>query len=217
MMVVGVALAGVWCWIVALARVAITARWLPRPIAAGVDDALKAIGVTPRMPLVAWSPRRPVPWAFFDLLAFLALWFVASVAVSVALKKIGGLTDIAEVEKLTLAQSTMLTVANIVISGLIAAIGLPIVTLRTRARPRDFGWSPADFLPDLKLGLIGFVMLAPPTYALQALLVYLWKPSNHPLMEMFKSTPDALLIACGGAVQGTSSSAARRTAPDPRC
>jgi len=191
MIVAAVAIAGVWCWIVALARVGFTYNWLPQAIAGSLEDALKAMGVRPRLPLIPWSPRRLVPWAFFDLLAFLALWFLASVAVSVALKKSGGLTDLSDVEKLTLAQSALLTVANIVISGLIAAVGLPIVALRTGAKPRDFGWLPADCVSDLKLGLIGFVMLAPPTYALQALLVYLWKPSNHPLMEMFKSTPDA--------------------------
>ena len=195
LMVIAVVSASVWCWIVALARIALTFGWLPAPISASIENALKSQGTTPRLPLIPWSRWRPVPWTFFDLLAFLALWFMAVSAVSAVLKNSGGLPDFSDVEKLTLAQREVLTAANIVISVLIAAIGLPIVALRTGARPRDFGWSPADFLSDLRLGLIGFVMLAPPTYALQALLVYFWKPSNHPLLEMFKSTPDARFFA----------------------
>ncbi|HEX5106017.1 MAG TPA: CPBP family intramembrane glutamic endopeptidase, partial [Pirellulaceae bacterium] len=36
---------------------------------------------------------------------------------------------------------------------------------------------------------------APPVYALQGVLVYFWKKSEHPLMEMFKTTPDAAFFA----------------------
>jgi membrane protease YdiL (CAAX protease family) len=55
-------------------------------------------------------------------------------------------------------------------------------------------------LSDLCLGLTGFVMLAPPVYALQGLLVYFWQPSKHPLMETFKEAPSmgffvALLVS----------------------
>jgi membrane protease YdiL (CAAX protease family) len=72
----------------------------------------------------------------------------------------------------------------------ILAIGLPLIALRTGARPRDFGWPSADVLGDLRLGLIGLAMLAPPVYALQALLVSIWQPSSHPMVEMFKGAPD---------------------------
>jgi membrane protease YdiL (CAAX protease family) len=181
----------VWCWAIALARAALSRGWLPAHLAAPLEEALLAAGIRPQPPLVIWTPRRPVPWALFDLMALVAIWFVANVAVSVALKNSGGLPSADGFDKLTLSQRELLTGANIVISLVIAAIGLPLAALRVGATLRDFGWSAKDVVSDLRLGLIGFIMLAPPTYALQALLVFVWKPSNHPLMEMFKSTPDA--------------------------
>jgi membrane protease YdiL (CAAX protease family) len=48
---------------------------------------------------------------------------------------------------------------------------------------------------DVRLGLIGFVMLAPPVYAIQWILVAFWKKSEHPLIEMFKGTPDMAFFA----------------------
>jgi len=62
--------------------------------------------------------------------------------------------------------------------------------LRTGATPRDFGWSPRHLAADLRTGLAGLVMLAPPVYALQAVLVTFWKPSAHPLVELFKGAPN---------------------------
>jgi membrane protease YdiL (CAAX protease family) len=57
---------------------------------------------------------------------------------------------------------------------------------------------------DVKLGIIGFLMLAPPVYVIQGLLVYFWQPSKHPLMEMFKASPDpgfyALLFVAAAVV-----------------
>jgi membrane protease YdiL (CAAX protease family) len=44
------------------------------------------------------------------------------------------------------------------------------------------------------LGLVGFILLAPPVYGLQGLLVKFWKPSHHPLVELFKGAPDSLFF-----------------------
>jgi len=81
------------------------------------------------------------------------------------------------------------------VSLLVLAFSLPLMLLRPRTTFRDFGWSLATLVSDVRLGLIGFVMLAPPVYAIQGVLVYYWKPSEHPLMEMFKGTPDAAFFA----------------------
>jgi membrane protease YdiL (CAAX protease family) len=73
--------------------------------------------------------------------------------------------------------------------GLLVVAG-SLVALRTWATWRDFGFALRDLWRDLQLGLAAFVMLAPPVYAMQGVLVYFWKPSKHPLMEMFKESPD---------------------------
>ena len=85
----------------------------------------------------------------------------------------------------------MLIGGNMAISLLMVAVGLPLVALRTRRHAARLRLVAARTVAgDLRLGLIGFVMLAPPVYAMQGLLVYFWQPSKHPLMEMFKASPD---------------------------
>src|SRR4029453_9582977 len=70
-----------------------------------------------------------------------------------------------------------------------------MIALRTGATLCDFGWSWSKLRTDLRLGLIGFAMIAPPVYALQGALVYFWQPSKHPLMEIFKASPDLGLFS----------------------
>jgi membrane protease YdiL (CAAX protease family) len=140
------------------------------------------------LPLVAWTPRRRVPWAFFDLLAVVAIYFLAGGAVLAAGRSLGWPLDKPE-ETLSLAQREVKMLSVVAISLGILVVGLPLIALRTRARLSDFGWSRATLAADVRLGLIAFAMLAPPVYALQALLVRYW-PSHHPLVKMFKETPD---------------------------
>ena len=59
-------------------------------------------------------------------------------------------------------QRKSLAFGNIAVSIFIIGIGLPLVALRTSAAARDFGWSLSYAWTDLRLGLIAFVMLAPP-------------------------------------------------------
>jgi len=190
-----VLMTGIWSWLVVLAKAAVTWRWLPGPLAARLEAALKSAGLSPRLPLIAWNPRRPVPWALIDLVILIGVYVVGSLAVSAILHRTGWIEGANEVQKLSLEQRKVFIVGNLAVSVFILAIGLPLVSLRTKAALRDFGWSLADVWNDLRLGCIGFVMLAPPVYALQGLLVYFWKPSKHPLMEMFKGTPDDSFFA----------------------
>jgi membrane protease YdiL (CAAX protease family) len=182
--------AGCWAWLLALVKVALTRRWIPQPTAGSIAQSLQAIGISPELPLVSFTPRRPVPWALFDLIALLAIWLIGSAVVSVALRQLGWLGETKDVAELTLAQQQAVIVGNLAVSLLIVACGLSLIALRTGARLSDFGWSPRDIPTDIRLGLIGFVMLAPPVYAMQGLLVQFWQPSTHPLVEMFKASPD---------------------------
>src|SRR5687768_1597332 len=112
----------------------------------------------------------------------------------------GWLPEVATEADLTLADKGMLVWANIGMQIGLLVIALPVIALHTAATARDFGLAARELASDVKLGVIGFVMLAPPVYAIQGVLVYFWKPSKHPLMEMFKESPDTgffvvLLIA----------------------
>jgi membrane protease YdiL (CAAX protease family) len=136
-----------------------------------------------------------VTWGFIDLIAILLLYLALAAAIGVALRQWTGLKIGTEMEDLTLSQRQSLTIANMAVSVLVLLVSLPLMALRPGTSWRSFGWSLATLGRDVRLGLIGFVMLAPPVYAIQGVLVYFWKPSEHPLMEMFKGTPDAAFFA----------------------
>lgn len=157
-----------------------------------VRAALKIAG---GQPLVAWRLRRAVPWGMIDLIGVLALYVASIVAARTILANLGWLPEVQDETQLSLADKGLLVWVNIVVSLGLLAVALPLIALRTGAVLRDFGIWSQELAADLKLGAIGFVMLAPPVYAIQGVLVYFWKPSKHPLMEMFKSSPDAGFFA----------------------
>jgi membrane protease YdiL (CAAX protease family) len=164
--VVGIFAACIWCW------------------------AFAALKRSAGLPLIAWNKRRDVPWGLLDLVAVIALYIALTITIRLAIHKLRWLPETIDVHRLTLEQGQTLTLAGAVVSLLVLLIGLPLLAARSGANASDFGWSSATFLRDLALGVIAFVMLAPPVYLLQGVLVVYWKPSKHPLMEMFRETPD---------------------------
>jgi len=181
-------LASLFAWSIVAIKTALTLRWIRPPLADRLEQWLLSLGLKSRLPLVPWTERRPVPWSFVDLLSVLVVWMIATAAVIGVIQSLGSLK--LDGSELTLAQREVLILANGGISFLVLVFGLSLITVRAGATAADFGWSGQSFFADLRLGLIGFVLLAPPTYALQGLLVYLWKPSEHPLIEMFKEAPE---------------------------
>ena len=167
-----VLMASVWLWLNVIARV--IAR--------------------PQAPLVPWSERRLVPWAFIDLILLVAIWFVASVGVGQGMRQMGLVHGGADFGNLSHDERTAVILGNMLTSLLILGIGLPLIARRTGTTLRDLGWSASEFIRDVKLGLVGFILLAPPVYALQGLLTQVWKPSKHPLVEMFKGAPDPVFF-----------------------
>ena len=187
--------AGVFCWLLTALRCAVGWRLLPPGSMPAALDVLKALNASPAPPLIDWRARRPVPWGVLDLVAILVIFALLAIGIGVSVRQWTGLTAGTEMESLTLGQRQWLTIANMAVSLLTLAICLPLMLLRPATRWRDFGWSWTTLGRDVRLGLVGFVMLAPPVYAIQGILVYFWKPSAHPLMEMFKGTPNAAFFA----------------------
>jgi membrane protease YdiL (CAAX protease family) len=187
--------AGAACWTIALLKLVAASRLVPEPVAGLATQLLVALNIKPHDPLVGWSPRRPVPWALVDLVGTFAIYFVGILALRVLLGQLGWLPSDADETKLALGDKELLVWANIGASLGLLAVVMPLIALRTGTVWRDFGFSARDLWTDVKLGLVGFAMLAPPVYAIQGVLVYFWKPSKHPLMEMFKESPDASFFA----------------------
>lgn len=186
----GIAVAGLYAWLVAGAKATLSWSVLPVPLASRLEALLQALGLSPRLPLVAWSQRRSVPWALVDLVVIVGLQFIAGVVLHSA-----GFLPTGEIEDLTLNDKHTLIVANAGMSIGLLAVSVLLVAVRCNARSADLGWSWRELQGDLRLGLIGFVMLAPPVYALQGLLVSFWKESKHPIVEMFQAAPDAAFFS----------------------
>jgi membrane protease YdiL (CAAX protease family) len=183
--------AGAMCWAAAALKYISASRRLPEGFAGLAWSILTSLQIRPGLPLVLWNSRRPVPWALVDLVCMFGLYFVGILAVRLVFDALGWMPDVVDEEKLPLADKGMLIWANIGISLAIIAVGLPLLALRTGGSWFDFGLSSRGLWSNVRLGLIGFVMLAPPVYAIQGLLVKFWQPSKHPMMEMFKTSPDA--------------------------
>ncbi|MEX2176120.1 MAG: CPBP family intramembrane glutamic endopeptidase [Pirellulaceae bacterium] len=185
--------AGAACWaLTGLKLLALSRSDSLRGMARAILGLLQ---IRPGLPLVAWTPRRAVPWGLIDLVAVIVLYIVAIFAAQLLFAGLGWLPQAANGKELTLADKGLLVWMNIVVSLGLLAVALPLIVLRTGANWRDLGFSWREAWSDLKLGAIAFVMLAPPVYAIQGTLHYYWKPSKHPLLEMFKESPDAGFFA----------------------
>jgi membrane protease YdiL (CAAX protease family) len=74
-----------------------------------------------------------------------------------------------------------------------------VILARTNADLRDLGVDFQKLGSDLKLGVVAFVMLAPPVYAIQWWLSQQFE-SKHPLVELLRERPSAWLIAAFAAL-----------------
>lgn len=143
---------------------------------------------------VLYEARRPVPWGLLDV--FLALTLLVFLT-SVALATLGD--DIARRPDEPLdpdAVSRQLTVilAQALVSLTVVVVSVGTIWLRYRATGADLGWSAAKVRSDIWLGVIAFLALAPPVYAIQMCLVQ-WFESKHPLIELIRYNPQPPLIA----------------------
>lgn len=187
-----------WSWLVAAARAALHYGWLPHAWQAALARALAQAGLETGLPLVRPHPRRPAPWAFFDLVALVGIWLIVSAVVGGLWRQAGWLPAGVDLAQWEAVPGRAALAANITVPLLTMAVALPIIALRTGATIGDLGLAPRQLAADLHTGLVAFVMLAPPVYGVQALLVGLWKPSQHPLIDLFRRAPelDLFVLLC---------------------
>jgi membrane protease YdiL (CAAX protease family) len=143
--------------------------------------------------IVAWEPRRSVPWGLLDFVVAFGLPLITGV---LALKLLAAWQEPAP---LPLVDGSVAVprgpeiLAQSLATFLSMCISAAIIWVRFRASLRDFGLVAAKIASDIRLGLAAFVILAPPTYALQMILVRLME-SKHPLIELIRTDPDPTLI-----------------------
>ena len=152
-------------------------------------------------PLLAMAPRPAVPWGLCHLLAALVLLTLFE-TVAVFLVNPDRLSENepaaanslqtpTQAVSATLAPADLWSTAGARLAMLAASILLIVVTVRPTLA--DLGVRGSQLLADLRLGCHGFLMFGPPAYAIQMLLT-VWSPESHPIIESLRAAPDTRLM-----------------------
>ena len=152
-------------------------------------------------PLLAMAPRPAVPWGLCHLLAALVLLTLFE-TVAVFLVNPDRLSETEppaanalqtppQAVSATLAPADLWSTAGARLAMLAASILLIVVTVRPTLA--DLGVRGSELLADLRLGCHGFLMFGPPAYAIQMLLT-VWSPESHPIIESLRAAPDTRLM-----------------------
>jgi len=152
-------------------------------------------------PLLAMAPRPAVPWGLCHLLAALVLLTLFE-TVAVFLVNPDRLSETEppaanalqtppQAVSATLAPADLWSTAGARLAMLAASILLIVVTVRPTLA--DLGIRGSELLADLRLGCHGFLMFGPPAYAIQMLLT-VWSPESHPIIESLRAAPDTRLM-----------------------
>jgi membrane protease YdiL (CAAX protease family) len=151
--------------------------------------------------LFRYVPRKRVPWGLIDLgLAMMVITLTSSIA-GVLLIEFGILEQGKDIASMTPEKSAIMMLASSVAMLVGVVLSLGLICLKNRPRLSDLGWSIQNISRDVWVGLVAFLLISAPVYAIQYLLVEILKlPSEHPLIELVKKDPDSLIVAVGAAV-----------------
>lgn len=145
------------------------------------------------VPLVPEQPRQSVPWGLIDVIVAICLLFVlGGVAYAVISWATGGSLDQLD-EAASLVAYRWSVAAQSLASLATLTLVAAMIIARCGASWRDLGLDAGTVRSDIQLGTIAFCALAPPTYALQFVLVQ-WVESKHPLVELLRERPDPTLL-----------------------
>lgn len=139
--------------------------------------------------ILPFEPRRETPWGLIAVLLSFFLLIGCQIAGGLAF----GATPDAEP---TVAQTDTLLTWNAVaiLAATLASMGL--IHLVARAGPEDFGISLEHVPRDIFIGIYAFLILAPITFGIQYLFVYVFEiESHHPLIELLKDDSTGSLFA----------------------
>ncbi|MDH3719668.1 MAG: CPBP family intramembrane metalloprotease, partial [Planctomycetota bacterium] len=157
--------------------------------------------------LLSASPRYDVPWRGVHVaLAFFVYVIVPGMSVVVTAWRfdLPSLTEIpndnVQIVIWRLATGSMLAVVA-------ALLVVAFIRIDLSARLSDLGWSAGHVLGDIRLGIRAFLVIAPPVYALQYVLVLVYQQyfddsALHPLVQLVRDhpTPPMLFWSVASAV-----------------
>jgi membrane protease YdiL (CAAX protease family) len=149
-------------------------------------------------PLLTREPSGYVRWGLVDFLLAFFLYFAFTAVVSPAVIELFfGVPRGRDVEALTASQRTLLLSGLAAGSLLAFLVSNLLVQVLHRCSWQDRGWVASKWRGDVRLGIVAFVMLAPPVYGLQLLLTQYFE-SKHPLVEAIRDNPTLPLVLASG-------------------
>jgi membrane protease YdiL (CAAX protease family) len=140
-----------------------------------------------REEVIPLEPRQPTPWGFVDLLLVVMANILFGMLGHVLMR---GVWRIDVPDDVRAIGEQLIPLQLVYIAGTLATLvfSIVLVRLRTKATTADLGLRLDRWRHDLRVGLLGFVALAPPVYALQAALVHFF-PTQHPLIDILRERP----------------------------
>ena len=141
-----------------------------------------------RRPLIAYEPRRSVPWNGVDLAAVLCILVLAFCTVGYILVYFyhGG--------QMPKTPGFAELMANLGAELIAVELAILLLMHRAGATATDFGLNTARLGYDLRLGALGYLLVIVPITLLQNALSRI-EAYHHPLIDAFRQRHDMLMIA----------------------
>ena len=130
-----------------------------------------------------YEPRLPVPWG-----AAVALLAVVFVAISL-LSSVGVEASQEPSEPMSLLEASQRLMGIILFQTVVIGVVVFAVAVAYRASLRDFGLPEFahEMAHDVAIGVVACLVALAPVYGIQMLLLELFGPSHHPLVELVTS------------------------------
>ena len=130
--------------------------------------------------ILAFEPRREVPWGWMAVMLSFCLLIGGQIVAGLAV-------DANPDVEPTVAQTEVLLTWTAIAILVATAISIGLIQLFAQAGRDDFGISLEHIPHDLFIGVFAFLILAPITFAIQYVFVYVFGiESHHPLIELLK-------------------------------
>ncbi len=143
------------------------------------------------LPLVAWQPRRPVPWRLLDVLVIAVMgMMVVTAGQALVAHRHGIALNRLEIEQLSPQVRLDILSFFSISSLLVMVLAAAYLRLIRHAEFFDIGWSWRGGMRDVAIGIMGFLMLIVPMLLIHALARWLLgSQETHPFIDIILQAP----------------------------
>jgi membrane protease YdiL (CAAX protease family) len=134
------------------------------------------------LPMIAYEPRRPVPWGANDLVLTLMSVVLLGIIARVTVDRFYAGQPAGTSTPVEICLSSAIELCGV-------AIGIAWIRYQAGATWADLGLDTSRLARNLGLGAAAFLASVVPIFALQSLLLH-WVDYKHPLIEQIHAQPD---------------------------